>query len=972
MRLLKITCFLLFFLITVLAKAQYFSTGDDPASIKWRELRTENFQLIYPEEYEVKAQHVAQIFEKVYEYGYKTLDHPPRKISIILHTHSINSNGLVAWSPKRVELFPTPNQRIYAEPWIEQLAVHEFRHVVQMDKIQTELPTLLKIIFGEQAAAAAVGLYLPFWFLEGDAVMTETALTHSGRGRTASFLMENKALAVEKGIFSYDKLSLGSYNEFIPNRYKFGYWFAGGVRQKYGAQVWSDVLTGIGKKPLSFNPLNKVLKKETGKNKEALFKEIFNEYLEEWKNEAESITETPNQQISSPNKIFTNYKYISAISDTSLIAYKTSRSDIGRIVQITNGNESVIFTPGNVADESLSQTDNLLIWSEIRPNVRWEHASRSVVVIYNTSLRQTTVIHTENNLLSPVISPDLDKFAGIETDFMNNYFLSIYELSSGKLIKRYSTETNDYFLTPVWNDSGDKIYFIGLSEQGKYIGELDLKTEEISAITEPVFYDIKNPDYYKGNLYFTSSKTGIDNIFCLNIESGEITQCTSVLFGANYASTSDNYLYFSDYTSNGYHVASLSKEKMLNKPAENIEIKKYELAETLSQQEGETINFTDQDTVHFPTKPYRKLAHLFNFHSWAPAYMNINNYEIKPGVSFLSQNKLGTASTNIGYEYNTTEEVGKYRAEFEYSGFFPVISAQIGYGKRKARYLEITEFHDHMGSIIRRDTTINSYEWNELNLDLDVRIPLYFSSGKYNQLIQPEIKYSYVNTYLKQNIPSSNLNPGYYHYVLYRLFFQNTIRKSEMDIVPDWGQIIDIKFRNSPQNGWLGGKNNWSIGNMTTVQTYLYFPGFKMNHGIKVYNAFQKKENNKDLTFKDAIKYPRGFHSFNNDEMYSFGIDYIMPLCYPDLSLGRFFYLKRLRTSLFYDYAKLSSHISGNNNGPATSYERELKSYGAEVIGDGNVLRITAPVSIGFRGAYMPDYEDISFEFLFTIDFTSL
>ena len=46
------------FLVTICAKAQYFQTGQDPSSIKWKQINTINFQVIYPEEFEKQAQRV--------------------------------------------------------------------------------------------------------------------------------------------------------------------------------------------------------------------------------------------------------------------------------------------------------------------------------------------------------------------------------------------------------------------------------------------------------------------------------------------------------------------------------------------------------------------------------------------------------------------------------------------------------------------------------------------------------------------------------------------------------------------------------------------------------------------------------------------------------------------------------------------------------------------------------------------------
>ena len=964
MRFLKIALILCLILTQSVSFAQYFSTGDDPGSIRWRELRTENFQLIYPEEYEEKAQSVAHIFEKVYEYGYHSLKHAPRKISIILHTHAVKSNGLVAWSPKRMELFPTPNQTLYAQDWIEQLAIHEFRHVVQMDKIQDNMPGILNAIFGEQAAAVVVGAYLPFWFLEGDAVMAETSLSQTGRGRLPSFLMENKALAVEKGLPSYDKITMGSYKDFVPNRYRFGYWFTSGIRQKYGSEVWSDVLTKIGEKPLSINPLNSVLKETTGSKKESLYAEIFKNYLKDWESEIASLPKTNHKPVSLENNIYSNYKYISALSDSSVISYKESRRDIGRIVQAVNGEESTIYTPGNVADESFSQNGNLLIWAENRPDIRWTHADRSVVVVYDLNKKKKKIIQSENTLFSPVISIDSEVFAAVEIDHLNNYYLSVFDLESGDLIKQFETDENDYFFTPCWNENGETLYFIGLNAEGKYIGSLNTKDGEFSKLTSSNYFDIRNPEFHEDKLYYTSSKTGIDNIFSIDVITGEDTQLTSVAFGADYASVADSSLFFSNYSSSGYKISALRLSDALGRSNDEIETETFELAETLASHEKGLINFEITDSTQYKTKPYRKLAHLFNFHSWAPAYINANDYEVRPGVSFMSQNKLGTASTNLGYEYDLTEEVGKYKVDFEYSGLFPIINTKVAFGKRKSKYYQVINNVDRFGSVISRDTTLQDYSYNQFELELDMRIPLYFNQGKYSQILQPEIRYSY--TKLSHNTTTPNgLSLGYYHSMLYRIYFHNRIRQSELDIIPKWGQVIDLLYQNSPTGGL-------DVGDLKALQSYLYFPGMLHNHGIKIYNGYQTKSTDADISFSDAIKYPRGYNSSPSNEMYSFSIDYVLPVGYPDLSLGKIFYLKRLRTSLFYDYADQNGVIYNGSGSAGLSYSRKLNSFGAELTGDGHFLRIVAPVSVGIRGAYLPDYQEFNFEFLFSINFDSI
>ena len=258
--------------------AQYYVVGQDPASVRWKQINTPRFQIIYPGDFESNAQRLAAILEKTYLFAGKTLQHQPGKISVILHTETVRSNGFAAWAPSRVEMFTVPHQTIYPQEWLQQLAIHEYRHVVQIDKIGTELPKIFKIILGEQAASMAIGAYLPFWFLEGDAVATETALSRTGRGRQPSFEMELKAQAQQIGLYSYDKAYLGSYRDHIPNYYQLGYQLVAHGRDKYGQNMWGNILHRVARKPLSLNAFSKGIKLATGKTMVQFYQESLSRF----------------------------------------------------------------------------------------------------------------------------------------------------------------------------------------------------------------------------------------------------------------------------------------------------------------------------------------------------------------------------------------------------------------------------------------------------------------------------------------------------------------------------------------------------------------------------------------------------------------------------------------------------------------------------------------------------------------------
>ena len=945
--------FLFGLLLPPTAKAQFFQTGQDPSSIHWKQINTVNFQVIYPEEFENEAQRLSYILDKVYNYGSKTLNHKPRKISVILHTRTVNSNGLVGWAPKRIELFTTPNQQIYSQDWLEQLALHEFRHSVQMDKIQSEMPFLLKAILGEQATALVVGAYLPFWFLEGDAVVTETALSKSGRGRTAAFGMEYRAQLAENGKYSFDKSYLGSYKDFVPDHYKMGYLLVGKTREKYGAEIWDKTLDKIGSEPFSLTPMNSIMKKITGKGIKTLYNNTFDQLQQDYKQSL--ITEKTNlfAVISSKKKNYTQYLYPDIYHDSLVFAYRTSIDDIGRFVLIDPGkSEKVIYTPGNIFEESVSLQGNQAIWAEKRADVRWTHADRSVIQIYDIETDQKREIKYSNKLFCPTISPDLKTFAAVEFDPANDFYLSVFNIETGKLIDRFKTADNQYFITPCWDEKGEKLYVVCLSDHGKYLASFDLKTKLLEKLTATTFANLSNPVYASGKIYFSSDFSGKDNLYALDIETKTVQQVIEVPFGANYPAVSKRgKLIFSNYTSLGYQLATMDlSEKRNLQEIKDMQLQPDSLAEHLAEQEIGVPDFSQSKSAKYPSAKYSKVGHLINFHSWAPAFIDLNSYEMRPGFSLFSQNKLGTAETRIGYDYNVSNRTGQYKLNFIYSGIFPEISAELITGKQASNYLE------------KSDSTIRKNTWHESSVNLDILLPLNLSRGKYARFFFPEIEYGFNRLTHTETTPQ-NYYKGDYQALTYKLLFSNKLHQSSQNLMPRWGQQFDLIYRNTPFSG-----ND--LGTLKGIESVLYFPGISKNDGLKIYQGYQDKVFSQSYTFSDFVRFPRGFQNYQNNKMYSLAVDYKFPFSYPDLSLGKLVYLKRLKSSLFYDFAWLAIPAKDENGKIYLSYhELNMKSMGIELTSDLHLLRFFAPIEIGLRTVYRPDYQDFNINLLLSVNF---
>ena len=192
----------IFFLLLagITASAQFYSSGDDPGRLKWSTVTSDNFRIIYPagnDSLALEYGHALERYRTVLgaSIGYEPNSQYRRPMPVILHPYSAQANGSVVWAPRRMDLYTRP-QSAAPEPmdWITELAVHESRHVSQMQFAKGRGFGAFNVLVGDLFTGALSAVYPGPALLEGDAVSTETALTRAGRGRSADFLRTSSGM----------------------------------------------------------------------------------------------------------------------------------------------------------------------------------------------------------------------------------------------------------------------------------------------------------------------------------------------------------------------------------------------------------------------------------------------------------------------------------------------------------------------------------------------------------------------------------------------------------------------------------------------------------------------------------------------------------------------------------------------------------------------------------------------------------
>lgn len=935
---------LAFVMISPEVDAQYYSTGQEPFSVRWRQIKTESVRLIYPDHYEQKARWLASYLDTVSVYASHTLSYKPKRVSLIMHTQSDISNAVVAWAPKRMEFYTTPPQDMYAQPWLEQLSLHEYRHVVQIEKLNQGPTKVISWLFGEQGTAAMLGLYVPPWFLEGDAVATETALSRSGRGRVPQFEMRLRAQLLEKGVYAYDKAVLGSYRDFIPDHYVLGYHLIAEGRRLYGPGLWEHTLNRVARRPYMITPFQKGIKDISGKRKLPFYRECMQNLSTRWQMQEKASRVNLMGFVEDNRTHYTNYRHPAFQEDGGILAMRSGIDDIARIVSISaDGSEKVVFTPGLIKDETLSYASGILCWAESRPHPRWANKSYTVIQLLDVENRKVRTIHHRQRYLAPSLSQDGTKIIAVNVDNPNHYSLVVLDAKNGGLIHKISAPGNHYPLTPVW--SGDDAFLaIFVSEKGKSLQRVDIQSGEAEILIPWTFVEISQPLYYEPYVYFVGSWTGISNIYRLNhqvpgasTEKGDIDMITESRFGAAdpFISADGKTLLYADYRAMGFRILEYNDPEAV--PAGLLMDQSIGLPQVLQEQEEIVPPGSSIAPSQCLSRKYSKIGNLFNFHSWAPLDINASNYTINPGVSVMSQNLLSSSFLAAGYTYNVNEQLGKMYATYTYAGWYPMIDISADYGLRRD-YAYLPDY-----------TTI---KWNEANFRGGLRLPLNLSRGKYFSGMQG---YVYANQVIRRIVSPDTIQfrkPDIFS-AWYGMRYYRQIKSNFRDIFPRWGQSIGLYYRHTP----FKTIENSAIA---AVILNLYFPGIFRHQGLNIYAGYQQRETG-HYKFSDLVAYPRGIVGRQHRELYSLLTTYTFPIAYPDWSIGPVIYLKRLRGNLFYDYAV-------GRNVHSDSY---YSSLGAELFAETHLLRFYAPIEFGVRATYQPWQQRLDWQFLVSVGFDS-
>lgn len=930
--------------------------GSNPHSLKWSQINTDKVQVIYPKGLDSVGLRVANMVHYLWDKDQTTMGTANEKVPILLHGYNVRSNAFVTVGPFRSEFYTVPPQFKNTMDWVDELTVHEYRHVQQFANATQGLTQMAKTIFGSWAWGGFMATALPRWYFEGDAVIAETGLSHSGRGRLPEFNMDYHALLSDDIVYSYEKAGAGSLKDMVPSWYPLGYNMLAYGRERYGADLWKDVAADAVKYKGLVYPFGKSLKKRTGLNPTGLYQATMADLEKRWgviDKSKNSIAQTVPTQSKST---VTHYSHPLPLGDGTLLSVKMGYNRLFELVVIdADGGEKLLTNTGVLLDGSLtaiSTSRNLVIWSELGYDARWVNRNYSELFLYDLATGSKRRLTKKSRYFSPDLSPDATKAVVVTIDDMLTQSIAIINTANGEMIDSYPGNWRTGVSYPKWIDH-KRIAYVETKNQQNRILSYDVETDAEEILVDWTYDQISHMYVYQGVLYFSKADQAVNNIYSVRLDSGKLQKHSDALIGAFQPSVSNDgsQLYYAELKSDGYEL----KVEQLQSYAFSNKMKQPDIYHDLmTQQEGGDI-MGDIPNEEFEITKFNKLSGIINPHSLIPVW---NDPEVS--LSILSDNTFGTLSAEVGAYYNYNENEFSYVAGLSYAEFYPIFNLSYVKSNRNGLFYNFSGLTDT--SLVQR---LFVEEWDENRINLGVTVPYTFSKGNMRNRITLRANYQNIDINIKdQDVPIEDIfrdtllfspaNAGPLSTIYSEPISDQTIHAMDLRLTlsmfklqalqhinPRFGLYLDARHRANIGDNLLGGKT-------TLLRGDLYLPGLRPNHSLEINGLYQKERILDNYRFSDQFIYARGYEfSLRRDEFYKVGVNYGFPIFYPDQALYGLAFLKRVKGNVFYDFGRY-----GISEFPFSQSYVNASSFGFELGFDVRALRLLE-IDFGVRYSYL-------------------
>ena len=967
------------------ASAQFYQNGVDPFG-RWSQRESAHYRVIYPEGMDsLSRAYLIDLERWQPKVGTSAGMEPGSlqwgKTPVILHAYNPYSNGSVVWAPKRMELYTHPEPYgSLPQAWMTQLTTHESRHVAQMQLAYRKPFRWVNYLVGEMWPGAVSALYTPPTLLEGDAVVAETALTNSGRGRNADFLNYYHA-AFDGGDWrDWYKWVYGSFKKAGPDYYTVGYMTVAGMRYFYDQPNFTaDYFDYVTRHPLPVAKLQRYVRKVSGKSFKKTYQEIMEGFHALWTEDAEARGPFMEMEQVTRGQDFATYYSNGTWVQESYFAIKDGKTTATRLVRIdmdgTEHDLGAFTSHGSPLSEGMGR----FYWSETLPGRRWTLDGESVIRYMDPDGKRHDLT-TKGRLYNPQAGPY--GLAAVEYPPEGGSNIVFISEEDGRILHRVPGPADVQLTDPAWVDGS--VYCLSLDDRG--YGILRLDGDNWTCVLEPTVQEMENLEGENHVLQFVSDRTGVKELYRYDPATGRAWQLTNSRYGGTDYFQHGDSLWFNAMTPEG--TAIFKAKAPTPKEIDIREVYKDRVAEKLSEQERflhslRSVEMTEEPSISEP-RPYRKVLHLMKFHSWAPLYFNYDAVEslsgdlsydtASPGLTGMFQNDLGTAWGTVGYSVHPDpDKPSEWRhsghLQFTYTGLYPVLEASFDlYDTGAGQYhFERRDYGERIGYATAAQP-VDGPVWSG---SLKAYIPFRYDKGGIQRGWVPQVGWSISNNCydngtmdLKahEDLVDGGSQMAFLRFTPGRNVPMQTLRgsirgywmlpKGESQVYPRWGVGAETGGSFRP-----GLEKIYSP--VSFVYLYGYLPGFTRTQGLKLSASAQYQLPTGAPFGENSIAMaPRGFTSTEmrtvaraSAAQLKLTADYAIPIYVGDISC--------FSPVAYISHFLLVPHVDWlgfglPRNGRGTPTQSSLMSVGADFTVElGNLLWAPFPCSVGVSASWL-------------------
>lgn len=900
-----------FFALFILFISPLFSqngTGNYVSNIKWKQIENQYCRIVYPQNLYAKACRIASLIEQQAKNHNKTIGPKYKKVSIILGNQQVYSNGYVGIAPYQSAFYGVgfQNQNTLGSiDWLDGLALHEYRHVLQFSNAKVGITAFSYWLMGEYGWAGLSHLALPNWYFEGDAVLTETLLSDSGRGRLPAFLAPLYANLKAGKRYSYMVARNGSYTKNVVNHYPMGFVICNHVRNEYSPNVFKKAVNDA----MWFNgltyPFSKSLRRQTGKSSQQLYKESYDSLWAHHKRRIQDIPRFHYRVLSDTFAIEKTRYYSPQLVDEKVYAIKKTPNHLSEIVELhSQGNENHICYYGVSPQKFFSVSSKKMAWVETKQNPFYKRNSTTEIVVYDLVTKKKSRLCKRMRLFSPQLSHDGMRIVAVQVTQKLDYELVIINVNNGQIEHKLIFPEYDFISYPQWSHNDETIVFIAKNASRLNIIKRNLLTDEQIELLPWTNHSIGRLTLTQNRCYYPASYSGLDNMYSVDLSGRqEIHKITHSTFGV--------YEPFIDVNSN-----QLLMQQVSWKGSEIISMPLYECVDFKKQHCNTHRSFTykepkdmsqfaihnsenDHSILSVPLKAYQEKAYSSVFRGLRPYAWTIVKDNVRTGAELLFTNPLNEWGGKVSLFYQA------YGSDYGLSGTLNYGRWPIKIGvEGLANYTEINKDTYYVDNAYRGVLAF-PMQWNHSNYwySLNTRLTCGYRFGN--------------SDFADYSVSAS---------------WSTLRRKALKNIYPRWGYRLSGIYEGSLKNG---------IASRRYFDCTAYVPGLFTNHGTKLSYAYQKQIHDNEFVYINTFRFARGYKAYLWDQVNRFSIDYSLPVFYPDWGFENLIYFKRIRLNLFYDYM----------NESFDSRITHSQSAGVEFYFDNHYLNIL-PISFGIRRNY--------------------